>query len=112
MAAYCEYQNAILDQEGQPASRKRPRSLIIKKNKLKRRTIYCEERGNKMAAQTIPPPQPPVATLGPGPKSFQKNLQICGKSGRFDKKVADLRQTRRLQFGGDHGGFSLDPPIS
>jgi len=56
-----KYQNARLDQEGQLTSIKRPKSLIIKKNKAKRRTIYCEERGNKMATQAFPSP-PPVVT--------------------------------------------------
>jgi hypothetical protein len=37
-------------------------------------------------------PHPPVATLGPEPANFQKNPPICGKSGGFEKKVADLRQ--------------------
>jgi hypothetical protein len=51
-----KYENVRLDQEGQLTSRKRPRLLIIKKNKATRRTIYCEERGNNMATQAIPPP--------------------------------------------------------
>jgi hypothetical protein len=88
-----EYQNARLDQEGQLAPKKEPRSLVFKKNKnkAKRRTIYWEERGNKMATLSIPPPLP-VATLGPGPTSFQKDLRICGKSGRFEKKVVAFRK--------------------
>jgi hypothetical protein len=92
-------------QEGQLTSRKRPRSLIIKKNKAKRRTIYCEERGNKMATQVIPP-HPPVATLGPEPANFQKNPWIYGKTGKFEaySQVACL--------GGYLGGFSQNPLIS
>ena len=35
----CEDQNARLDQEGQLASIKEPRSPTIKKNKAKRRTV-------------------------------------------------------------------------
>jgi hypothetical protein len=60
-----------------------------------------------MATQAIPP-HPPVATLGPGPASFQKDPRICGKSGGFEeigggfyKKVADLRQTRRSRVWGE-----------
>jgi hypothetical protein len=66
-----EDQNARLDQEGQFASVKEPRSLTTKKNKAKRRTIYCG------------------ATFGPRPASFQKSLQICGKSGEFEANSQD-----------------------
>ncbi len=41
-------------------------TITIKKNKAKRRTIYCGGRVNKMATQAIPPPTP-VATFGPRP---------------------------------------------
>ncbi len=50
-----EDQNAILHQEGQFASIKEPRSPTTKKNKAKRRTIYCGGGGNKMATQDISP---------------------------------------------------------
>ncbi len=55
-----------------------------------------------MATQAIPPP-PPVATLGPGPTSFQKNLRICGKGGGFEKKVADVRKS---------GGFEANSQVA
>jgi hypothetical protein len=43
---------------GKFASRKRARLPVIKKNKAKRRTTYCEERGNKIATKAISPPTP------------------------------------------------------
>jgi hypothetical protein len=52
-----------------------------------------------MVTQAISPP-PPVATLGPGPADFQKNPRICGESGKFVEKVADLRQTGRSRVWG------------
>jgi hypothetical protein len=36
-----KYQNARLNQEGQLTLIKKPRSLIDKKNKAKRKTFYC-----------------------------------------------------------------------
>jgi hypothetical protein len=42
---------------------------------------------NKMGTRWRPKPSPPtVATLGPVPKSFQKNPQICGKNWQIWEK--------------------------
>jgi hypothetical protein len=68
--------------------KKKNRSLIIKKNKAKRRTVYCEERGNKMATQAIPPPIPQW-------QLWDQNPQIFRKTHGFVEKQANLRQTRR-----------------
>ncbi len=76
-------QNVRLDQEGQLTSRKRPRLLIIKKNKAKTRTTYCEERGNKMATQAIPPPSP-SGNFGTRTSKFSEKPRICGKTGKFE----------------------------
>jgi hypothetical protein len=109
-----QYQNARLVQEGQLTSIKRPRLLISKKNKAKQRTITVRRGGIRWQPKPSSPPPPPssVATLGSGPAGFQKNLRICGKSGGFEKKVADLRQARRSRVWGDLGGLSLNPLIS
>ncbi len=53
-----------------------------------------------MATQAIPPPpHPPVATLGPGPASFQKKPGFVEKVAHLRKK-GDLRQTRRSRVWG------------
>ncbi len=51
-----------------------------------------------------PTPHPPVATLGPGPGSFQKNPRICGKSGEFEKKWCIWGKLAGCEFGGGGGG--------
>ncbi len=56
--------------EGQFASIKEPRSPTTKKNKTKRRTIYCG--GGDPSWRPKPFPPTPVATIGLGPASFQK----------------------------------------
>jgi hypothetical protein len=51
--------------------------------------------------------------------SFQKNSQICGgEVADFERKVADFKKKWRIgvklagrEFWGNHGGFSLNPPI-
>jgi hypothetical protein len=80
-----KYQNARLNQEGQLTSRKRPISLIIKKNKAKEELFTARRGGKRWQTLAIPLPPPPVATLGPGPADFRKT---CG----FVEKVADLRK--------------------
>jgi hypothetical protein len=84
-------QNARLDQEGQFASIKEPRSLTIKKNKANEEVVFTARRGGTRW-RPKPSPHPPLATFEPGPVSFQKNQRICGKGGRFEKKVADFRK--------------------
>jgi hypothetical protein len=64
--------------------------LIIKKNKAKRKTIYCGERGNKIATQAIPPPPPPNGDFGARTREFsEKPLELW-------KKEADLRKKWRI----------------
>ncbi len=91
-------QNARLDQEGQLTSRKWPRSLIIKKNKAKRRTIYCEERGNKMGTQAIPQWQ-----------LWGQDLRIFRKTPGFVEKWRISEKSDRLQK--KSGGFKANSQV-
>jgi hypothetical protein len=50
---------------------------FIEQSKI--RTIYCEERRNKMATKAISP-HLPVVTFGPGPADFQKRPASFQKS--------------------------------
>jgi hypothetical protein len=74
---------------GKFASRKRARLPVIKKNKAKRRTTYCEERGNKIATKAISPPNPQWRLWGPmsfqrKPADLWKKWRLSEKSGRFE----------------------------
>ncbi len=96
-----KYQNARLDQEGQLTSRKRPRSQIIKKNKAKRRTIYCEERGNNTVWRSKPSPS---GNFGARTREFSEKPADLWKSGGFQKKVADFRKKS--------GGFEANSQVA
>jgi hypothetical protein len=73
--------------EGQFASIKEPRSPTTKKNKTKRRTIYCGGGGTRWQPKPSPPPTP-VATFGLRPVSFQKSTRIWKVAGGISK-IAD-----------------------
>ncbi len=86
-----QYQNAKLVQEGQLTSIKRPRLLITKKKQSKTKNYYSEERGNKMATQTIfssPILSGHFAARARGfsekPAYLWKKWRIWEKSGRFE----------------------------
>ena len=53
-----QYQNAKLVQEGQLTSIKRPRLLITKKSKAKRRTITVRRGGIRWQPKPSSPPHP------------------------------------------------------
>jgi hypothetical protein len=82
-----EDQNARLDQEGQFASIKEPRSPTIKKNKAKEELFTARRGGTRWRPKPSPPPHPtPLATFRPRPGSFQKkNMDLW-------KEVVDLRK--------------------
>jgi hypothetical protein len=63
--------------------------------KAKRRTIYREERGNKMATQAIPPPLPPPPSgdFGAGTHEFsEKHADLWRKVAGFEIEVAHVRK--------------------
>jgi hypothetical protein len=80
-----EDRNARLDQEGQFASIKEPRLTTIKKNRAKKELLLRGEgeQDGDPSHFPPPPPQPPVATSGPRPASFQKSPRIWKKAGGF-----------------------------
>jgi hypothetical protein len=82
-----EYQIARLDQEGQLATIKLPRWHVFKKNKAKRRTFYCEERGNKMVTQAFPPPPASGNFEARTHKFFKKTRGFVDKGGQFSRNL-------------------------
>jgi hypothetical protein len=64
---------------------------VIKENKAKRSTIYCEERGNKRVTQAISSP-PPSGDFGAKTREFSEKPRDLWKRLRFEKKVADFRK--------------------
>ncbi len=88
-----KYQNARLDHKGQLTSIKRPRLPIIKKNKAKRRAIYCKERGTRWRPKPSPTPQ--WRLWGQDLRIFIKTCGFVEKGGKFEAnlQVASLGGT-------------------
>ncbi len=61
-----------------------------------------------MGDPSHPPPTPQWRLWGQDPRVLRKTFGFVEKSGKLEKKVADLRQTRRSRVWGDQGGFSLN----
>jgi hypothetical protein len=78
-----QYLNARLVQEGQLTSIKRPRLLITKKNKAKRRNITVRRGGIRWQPKPSSPPPPLKGDFG-------------ARTRRFSEKPADLWKKWRI----------------
>ncbi len=65
-----------------------------KEEQGKTRTLNCEERGNKMATQAIPPPPIPSGDSGARSCGFRENLQLAS----FGRPWRTLTVSSNSQF--------------